>query len=129
MQNFMDSVCAPIVMLNDYVTACRSDKPKLQVAEKAVVVELKPVETSQDVLFSKMWNIAEKVGDVVLNVIEHPLTKRLVKGVFNQAIDRAEIGAMEKAVDLLGDKVLPGDVAAIKLAIMLITGFSAISKQ
>jgi hypothetical protein len=121
--SFMDKACLPLVKFNDYVQTCCGNL----LAGKTAKPE--PVQANHEIIFSKVWNTAEKVGNVVLNVVEHPITKRLVKGVFNHAIDQAEIGAMEKAVDLLGDKVLPGDVAAIKIAIMLITGFTAIAKQ
>lgn len=129
MQDMMNALCTPIYTVGDYFSTFRKQDPKLQLSKKEVVVELKPEPSSCEVLLGKLWETAEKAGDVVITVATHSATRNLFKGVINQAVDRAELGAMEKAVDILGDKVLPGDVAAIKIAIMLITGFSAIAKQ
>ena len=129
MQDMMSTLSAPIYTVSDYFSSFRKQDPKLQLSKKDVVVELKPEPSSRDIVLGKLWQTAEKASNVVVTVATHRAIRNLFKGVINQAVDRAEMGAMEKAVDLLGDKVLPGDVAAIKIAIMLITGFSALAKQ
>lgn len=129
MQEMMNALCTPIYTVGDYFSTFRKQSPNLELTAKAVVVEVKPEPSSREILLGKLWQTAEKAGDVVFTVATHSATRNLFKGVINQAVDRAELGALQKAVDLLGDKVLPGDVAAIKIAIMLITGFSSIAKM
>lgn len=129
MQDMMNALCTPIYTVGDYFSTFRKQSPNLELTAKAVVVEVKQEPSSREILLGKLWQTAEKAGDVVFTVATHSATRNLFKGVINQAVDRAELGALQKAVDLLGDKVLPGDVAAIKIAIMLITGFSSIAKM
>jgi|GEM_PF-2684669 len=121
--SLIDNIVKTYSILNGYPVP----ESKLQLAEKEVVVTKEP--SAQEKSLKKLWDTAEKVGCVLIAVIENPLIQKLFKGVVNRVIDSAELGAMEKAVEVLGDKVLPGDVAAVKLAFTLITGLSAIAKQ
>lgn len=130
MENMMNVVCSPFVTVGEYITAFKNGPKQelIKLEEKPVVVEKKPLD-EKEIALNKMWETAEKVGDVVVDVLTHPLTKKLVKNVVSLALDKVELGAMEKAVDVLGDKILPGDVPAIKLAFMLINGLSKIAKN
>lgn len=114
----------PLTMVSNFIERIRQPEP-LKITEKsaevkseiisiAVMPERNPASEKRG-----LWGTAEKVGSVIRTIAE-PVAKKVVKGTVDLVLDKLEMRALEKVVDVLGDKVLPGEIAVVPTLIKMI---------
>lgn len=114
----------PLMMVSSFMGLIRKNESS-KAAEKGIEVgsEILPVVVMPKASFtpekSTLWDTAEKVG-CVMRTIAEPVAKKVIKGTVDFVLDNLEMKALEKVVDVLGDKVLPGEIAAVPTLIKMI---------
>lgn len=114
----------PLMMVSSFIGRIRQTEPLkssekgMEVGKEMVAVSVMPVASAAPEK-STLWGTAEKVGSVIITIAQ-PVAKKVIKGTVDIVLDKLEMSALEKAVDVLGDKVLPGEIAAVPTVIKMI---------